>query len=187
MSREVLDESLSAVMDGEADELELRRVLAASGDDSAVRERWARYQLARDVMHRQSVLPQLDLAAAVSAAIEAEDAQAAAPAAKPTGSWHQVARFAVAATVTLAVLVGVRFYNGQDEAPQLAQQAAPVQQQHTLVPAAAPQGPAVLASYPAGEVPAEPAKPEQPDDLIRTVPEAEAAQPAAEAAGERAE
>lgn len=31
MSREALDESMSAVMDGEAGELELRRVLAAAG------------------------------------------------------------------------------------------------------------------------------------------------------------
>jgi sigma-E factor negative regulatory protein RseA len=80
MSREVLDQSVSAVMDGEADELELRRVLAAAGEDAAVRERWSRYQLARAVMHKQTVVPGLDLASAVSAAIAAEESPVGAPA-----------------------------------------------------------------------------------------------------------
>ena len=138
MSREVLGESVSAVMDGEADELELRRVLAAAGEDPALRERWARYQLARAVMHKQTVMPGLDLASAVSAAIAAEETPA--PAARPARSWRHLGRFAVAASVTLAVLAGVRFYNTQGDAalaPQLAQQSAPVlQPQKTLPPVA---------------------------------------------------
>ena len=36
MSRETLQESLSAVMDNEADEMELRRVLASAGSDEAM-------------------------------------------------------------------------------------------------------------------------------------------------------
>lgn len=181
MNRVVLDESVSAVMDGEADELELRRVLAATGDDPALRERWARYQLARSVMHKQTVMPGLDLASAVSAAIAAEESPAVVAPAKR--SWSQLGRLAVAASVTLAVLAGVRFYNTQDEAqaPQLAQQPAQLQQpQQTLPPVAVPQGPAVLASFPAEEVEADPAKQAQPeDDLLRTVP-AEATVPAAD-------
>lgn len=181
MSREVLDESVSAVMDGEAGELELRRVLAAVGEDPAVRERWARYQMARAVMHKQTVMPGLDLASAVSAAIAAEEV----PAPQPARSWRQMGRFAVAASVALAVLAGVRFYNGQDDtaalAPQLAQQSA--QPQQTLPPVAAPQGPAVLASYPA--TPAEDAKPApaKPDDLLRELPSKAAAQSAQDGMG----
>lgn len=53
MSREALQETLSAVMDNEADELELRRVLAACGEDAELRSTWSRYQLARSVMHRE--------------------------------------------------------------------------------------------------------------------------------------
>ena len=45
MSREALQESLSALMDNEADELELRRVLAACGEDAEMRAAWSRYQL----------------------------------------------------------------------------------------------------------------------------------------------
>lgn len=69
MSREALQETLSAVMDNEADELELRRVLAACGEDAELRSTWSRYQLARSVMHREPTLPKLDIAAAVSAAL----------------------------------------------------------------------------------------------------------------------
>lgn len=59
MSREALQETLSAVMDNEADELELRRVLAACGEDAELRSTWSRYQLARSVMHREPTLPKL--------------------------------------------------------------------------------------------------------------------------------
>ncbi|SFQ34238.1 sigma-E factor negative regulatory protein RseA [Geopseudomonas sagittaria] len=188
MSREVLDESVSAVMDGEADELELRRVLTAAGEDAAVRERWARYQLARAVMHKQTVAPGLDLAAAVSAAIAAEEAPAVVAASKPPrSSWSQFGRIAVAASVTLAVLAGVRFYNGQDDsaalAPQLAQQ--PTLPQQELRPVVAPQGPAVLASFPAAPVEAQSAAPAEADELLRELP-VDAAKPAVDAAGGQA-
>lgn len=70
MSRETLQESLSAVMDNEADELELRRVLTADGE---LRGTWSRYQIARAAMHRELLVPQLDIASAVSAALADED------------------------------------------------------------------------------------------------------------------
>ncbi|MCU1721201.1 MULTISPECIES: sigma-E factor negative regulatory protein [Pseudomonas] len=139
MSREALQESLSAVMDNEADELELRRVLSAM-DDSDTRATWSRYQVARAAMHKELLLPKLDIASAVSAALADE----ATPAKVTRGPWRTVGRLAVAASVTLAVLVGVRLYN-QDEitGAQLAAQ-QPVQQ--GLV-APQVQGPAVLAGY----------------------------------------
>ncbi|SDN95293.1 sigma-E factor negative regulatory protein [Pseudomonas jinjuensis] len=139
MSREALQESLSAVMDNEADELELRRVLAACGEDAELRATWSRYQLARSVMHREMVLPKLDIATAVSAAIADE----ATPARSSRNPWKNLGRLAVAASVTLAVLAGVRLYH-QDEsvAPSLAQQGATPQ---VAVPQV--QGPAVLASF----------------------------------------
>ena len=138
MSREALQESLSAVMDNEADELELRRVLNAF-DDVETRETWARYQIARAVMHKDLLLPRLDIAAAVSAALADE----AVPAKASRSPWRSLGRLAVAASVTVAVLAGVRLYN-QDEIAgvELAQRSS----QQSLV---APQvkGPAVLAGY----------------------------------------
>lgn len=139
MSREALQESLSAVMDNEADELELRRVLNAT-DDAETRATWSRYQVARAAMHRELLLPKLDLASAVSAALADE----AVPAKVKQGAWRSIGRLAVAASVTVAVLAGVRFYN-QDEitGAQLAAQ-QPVQQGLSMPQA---KGPAVLAGY----------------------------------------
>ena len=47
---EQLKESLSAVMDGEADEFEIRRVLNETANDSELRGVWERYHLVRSVM-----------------------------------------------------------------------------------------------------------------------------------------
>ncbi|MNF45506.1 Sigma factor AlgU negative regulatory protein [compost metagenome] len=140
MSREALQESLSAVMDNEADELELRRVLAAS-EDQELRATWSRYQIARAVMHKELLEPRLDIAAAVSAAL----AEEAVPAKVVRGPWRTLGRLAVAASVTLAVLAGVRLYNQDDVAgtQQLAQQQAT---QPAMVMPQAQQG-AVLAGY----------------------------------------
>ena len=139
MSREALQESLSALMDNETDELELRRVLAASGE-SEVRATWARYQVARAVMHKELLEPRLDLAAAVSAALADEPVPAVS---QPRLPLRGLGRLAVAASVTVAVLAGVRMYNQDDLATtQLAQRdALPLLQARPL------QGPAVLAGY----------------------------------------
>jgi sigma-E factor negative regulatory protein RseA len=139
MNREALQESLSAVMDNEADELELRRVLAGS-ENAELRSTWSRYQLARAAMHKELIVPRLDIAAGVSAALAEEPALSGGT----TKSRHALSRVAVAASVTLAVLAGVRFYN-QDGAAleQVAERTVPA------ASAAMPhvQGPAILAGY----------------------------------------
>lgn len=138
MSRDALQESLSAVMDNEADELELRRVLGAL-DDPQTRDTWSRYQVARAVMHKDLLIPRLDIAAAVSAALADE----AAPAKVARGPWRSLGRLAVAASVTVAVLAGVRLYNHDEIAgAELAQQA-----QQPVMAGPQVQGPAVLAGY----------------------------------------
>jgi len=145
MSRETLQESLSAVMDNQADELELRRVLAAS-DDPEMRATWSRYQIARAVMHKELLEPRLDIAAAVSAAL-ADEAAPVAPQVQQRGPWRTVGRLAVAASVTVAVLAGVRFYNQDDiTGAQLAQQST---QPALNIPQV--NGPAMLAGFNASE------------------------------------
>ncbi|ADR61710.1 MucA [Pseudomonas putida BIRD-1] len=139
MSREALQESLSAVMDNEADELELRRVLNAV-DDAETRATWSRYQVARAAMHKELLLPNLDIASAVSAALADE----VVPAKVRKGPWRSIGRLAVAASVTVAVLAGVRMYN-QDEITGAELAAQQPVQQGLSVPQA--QGPAVLAGY----------------------------------------
>ena len=46
-------EGLSALMDGEAQELELRRTLEAIAGDTSLRERWQRQHRVRDALHGQ--------------------------------------------------------------------------------------------------------------------------------------
>ena len=106
---EQLKESLSALMDGESQDLELRRVLSVDGDDKGMIERtWARYHLAREAMHGTDMNAQfrhLDISQQVSVALREEPVQTV----KPTRSWLQpVAGFAVAASVAAAVVVGVQ-------------------------------------------------------------------------------
>lgn len=140
MSREGLQESLSAVMDNEADELELRRVLAGSENDVELRAAWSRYQIARAAMHRELLEPRLDIAAAVSATLADE----IVPVRQKQAGWRLVGRVAVAASVTLAVLAGVRFFNQDSlEGSRVAQgqDAQPVLSLPQM------QGPAVLAGY----------------------------------------
>lgn len=150
MGQELLNESMSAVMDGEAAELELRRVLSACGEDAELRQRWKRHQLASAALRGQLVRPELDLAARVSAALAAEEAAPGASA-RGAGRGSQLLRLSVAASVTFAVLVGARFY-GMQQAPLeagLASQGAVPTINVLARPAAELQGPAVLASYPA--------------------------------------
>ncbi|GAB3481883.1 sigma-E factor negative regulatory protein [Azotobacter salinestris] len=156
MSREALYESLSAVMDDEADEVELHRVLAASRDDAELRATWSRYQLARAAMHKELLETRLDIAAGVSAALAAE----AAPKAR-IFSWGVVGRIAVAASVTVAVLAGVRLYNQSEMSGTELAQHAP--QPSLSVPQV--QGTPILAGYTEGAAQSqEPASKEEGKD-----------------------
>lgn len=138
MSGQALQESLSALLDNETDELELRRLLAVSGEGE-MRATWARYQVARAVMHKELLLPHLDLAAKVSAAL-ADEPQVKVARRLP---WTGLGRLAVAASVTVAVLAGVRLYNQDDiTSTQLAQNSA-----QPMLAAPHLQGPAILAGY----------------------------------------
>lgn len=147
MNQPVLQQSLSALMDNEADELELHRVLKASNEPE-VRATWARYQVARAAMHNEAAFTSVDLSARIMAAIDAEpESVTAVPASlanvqKPR-SMPWLGRVAVAASVTLAVLGGVRFYN-QDAVQQDALMA---QSEQRLPAASQAQSSVVLASY----------------------------------------
>ncbi|MGN5518840.1 sigma-E factor negative regulatory protein [Halopseudomonas sp. Lyrl_26] len=110
MSSESLRESISALMDGEAEQLEVRRVLHASEQDPDVRRSWERYQLARSVMHKEPWNTGIDLSAGIAAAL-ADEPQLAVKA-RTSSRWKtHLGRVAVAASVTVAVLVGVRMVN----------------------------------------------------------------------------
>lgn len=101
---EKLRESLSALMDDEANELELERVLSRIEGDDSLRRTWSRYSLARSALRGEQVFAHsVDISANVRAALQQE--------AKPERQWAErlrrpVASFAVAASVAATVVIG---------------------------------------------------------------------------------
>jgi sigma-E factor negative regulatory protein RseA len=140
---EHIRESLSALMDSEASELELQRILQHS-DDESLRGSWQRYHAVRHVLHEPG--PQGNLEIDLSLQIrEAIAAQESAATIKPVARWHSFMRpaasFAVAASVFATVLVGSQFYGlmglqspeqGSAAAAQMATRASPVGLVNTL-------------------------------------------------------
>ena len=113
-----MKESLSALCDGECDELEVRRVLNQVGANPVLREQWQRYHLIGAMM-RGEPSSSVDLLKGINQALDGE------PMDEVPASYHQVetavnnaapkSNFsqwfvsgAVAASVTLAVLAAFR-------------------------------------------------------------------------------
>lgn len=106
-------ESLSALMDDEGDELELRRVLKSLEDAPDAAEAWRRYHLMRSMMRREpGVDVTTDLSAGIMARLDSEQ--------PPERIDHPMVRrtipfgrsAGIAAAVSLMVISGVQFYNG---------------------------------------------------------------------------
>lgn len=123
---EKLKESLSAVIDGEADEFELRRVLDETGKDTALAASWERYHLIGAAMRRERVQDSVLMRERIWAEVRADDGgQGADVAAVPEpgarrGKGSGLSRWtgvAVAATVALAVVIGFSLPGGSDPAP----------------------------------------------------------------------
>ncbi len=90
-------EALSALMDGEAQELELRRALEAAAGDGSLRDRWQRQHRVREALRGQAAsFTDIDISKGVLQALETE---------KPV-SRNPLWSMAVAASVTLAVVMG---------------------------------------------------------------------------------
>lgn len=109
---ERINESLSALMDGEADELEIRRLLNQD-EQQQVFDKWSKYHLIGAVLRDQPATT-LDLSKGVRQALDGEpmDDVPLAPntqVAQPNKLRWLMASGAVAASVTLAVLVGVQW------------------------------------------------------------------------------
>ena len=118
-------ESLSALMDGEAGELDLARALKHSGDPAA-RRAWARYHGVRSIIRQGgraggAAYSHADVSAGVMAAIAAEPAITAinsnaasarregGAASRWRGAWRPLAGGAIAASVFAAVLSAGQF------------------------------------------------------------------------------
>ncbi len=118
-----LTETLSAMMDDEATELEFRRVNKALSENPELRQTWRRYHLGRSVMRREVSDSLTDLSGIISEAIAREEShsvsgvvagknqlQAAEGFSKPAGPLR---KFAVAASVAMVAVFGaIQFQSG---------------------------------------------------------------------------
>ena len=123
---EKLKESLSAVIDGEADEFELRRVLDEIGRNDQLTASWERYHMIGSVLRGERSVAvsgmreriwaeiQADPVAEAPTAIIAEESLPAAEQAPAGEAGRRWAPFAVAASVAAAVLVGFVGYSELD-------------------------------------------------------------------------
>ena len=109
-------ESLSALMDNEGDDLELRRALKSLEDDPDAADAWRRYHLMRSLMRRDHDIDvSKDLSAGIMARLKEEPVPALETTPLAPRRSSSLARGAgIAAAVSLMVITGVQFYNGSD-------------------------------------------------------------------------
>lgn len=109
-------ESLSALMDGQADELETHRALKSISENHQSRDAWRRYQLAAAAMRRDLPEQVIDYSSVVRAALEDEKPlnvnTLALRVFKPLG------RFAIAASVATVAIIGYQQYNNSPQIDQ---------------------------------------------------------------------
>ena len=121
-------EPMSAMMDSEIEEFELRRVIERTANNSQLVNKWNRYHLVQDVMKGRLIqIPgNVDLASRVSQALDDEPALSSQAIAKTDQSldkalepslidrwWKPAASMAVAASVTAVVLLGAQQFSAQ--------------------------------------------------------------------------
>ncbi|WP_422448370.1 MULTISPECIES: sigma-E factor negative regulatory protein [unclassified Endozoicomonas] len=137
-AREHLKESLSVSLDGQASELELRRVIDSIGKDDDLRALAGRYQLIGETLRgNSSKFANVDISRGVMNAIEQEEAgtTGAQNVSETKGSsaispvpgrffedvWASLGKVAVAASVAFAIVVGVRNSNPSPDLQVLAE------------------------------------------------------------------
>ncbi|MFM1896290.1 MAG: hypothetical protein RLZZ385_1364 [Pseudomonadota bacterium] len=120
---EAVKESLSALLDNEATELDVQRILKAVEQDPALAKHWQRYCLTQSLLHDPSVtrVP-AGFAERVAAAVAAEKI----PAQSALAGWRQnLLKTALAASVAALVFAGLQtaLTDGEGAAEFSAQQA----------------------------------------------------------------
>ena len=113
--RSSLEESLSALLDNEADDLEIRRLLKKSPQDKELEQSWRRFNLVSSVLHHEEVAPFTAAASQrIFDAIEAEEAYSTstpAPVITSVGTLLKgFGRMAIAASVALAAFISFQTF-----------------------------------------------------------------------------
>lgn len=131
-------EALSAMLDNEADELELRRIVQEAGQDTELAAAWERMSLVQAVLHDENLARNAALeprgnrlSEAVQAAIAAESPSAGRL--PGVGQWGAaVAKLSIAASVALAFFLGMQV--SLNDQPLVPAAPAVVQQQSDASP-----------------------------------------------------
>ena len=122
-------ESLSALLDNETDDLELRRLLKSSEQDSSLLDTWQCYNLAQAILHDElpSASHQVlrsDFSTKVAQAIAEESAleMPSTTGSNPPAKWqYSLSKVAIAASVAAVFIVGVQISLDQNTAPEVVQ------------------------------------------------------------------
>ena len=102
-------ETLSALMDDEASELELHRVMRETSSEESLNATWSRYHLAASAMRKELPVDFVDSSAELRAAISM--ALVNEPLPQRRGQWGQaVGRVAIAASVAVLAIFGAQQY-----------------------------------------------------------------------------
>ena len=125
---ERLGESLSAVMDGEADDLALRRLAQESATYPELAQKWERYHLARDLIHGRGISVSSGFSEKVAAAVDAEPVPQA-PSLTSSGLNQQLIKLAVAATVAVVAAITLQYEMNKPELPAAGLSAAQTSRQ----------------------------------------------------------
>lgn len=115
-------QSLSALLDNEADDLELRRLLKSSAKDSELTRTWERYNLVQALLHHDAVPVKPGLSQRISEQLAQEPALV--PAQRPVHWQQHLAKLAIAASVAAVFFMAVQTNLNSDPSPALAQQSA---------------------------------------------------------------
>jgi len=144
---EQVRESLSVLMDGEAGELDLARVLRHV-DSEDIRDTWMRYHgICFALRQGRSRHLDVDISASVMAALDAEPEPAFRPAARLRNFLKPAAGFALVASLCAAAFVGVRSYGPAGGSVEAAPEARPAARVAGGGTADTPGGAAVRPAY----------------------------------------
>jgi sigma-E factor negative regulatory protein RseA len=142
-------ENLSALIDGELDELSVQRLLGQLKDNPELTSKWARYHLMGDAMRGDMQgFANVDLSSSISAALATEaPLTAAAPLKHSTRQWWKpAAGLSVAASVAMAVIFGAYQLRSADTGFEQVADAAPAESAEVAKPPVYYKGPTMVAS-----------------------------------------
>lgn len=100
------NEILSALLDGEANDFESRRVIAGVQKSKELAEKWRRYSLVQDIIHSRDVIPSLSLYDRIKDYIEKNPQKS-----KSDFRWVSgLAKLAISASVAFAIVFSVPYF-----------------------------------------------------------------------------